>query len=171
VRLVYRVTPRQRLIIVVHALQQMQAFAQHRWWNCEAGGVLLGRHLLDSHDVVVDEVSTPQSTDRRSRFGFFRSSRHEQLARQRWLQQRHTSAYLGLWHTHPEPDPTPSSVDRRDWENAVANDVYEGDRLFFPIVGTDCIRVWSKPRKGPIEELVEIRRDSARPSGQGEGQE
>jgi integrative and conjugative element protein (TIGR02256 family) len=159
VKLVYHVAPKQRLIIVEHAIKQMQAFAQHHWRDREAGGVLMGRHLLDSHDVVVDEVSTPQSTDRRSRFNFFRSRKHEQVAHQRWLQEHSTSAYLGLWHTHPERDPAPSGVDRRDWENAVANDVYEGDRLFFPIVGTGCIRVWSKAREGPIEELVAVRRD------------
>ena len=82
-KMVFRVTPRQRLILVPGAVEQMQAFAQRRWWNAEAGGVLLGRHLLDSHDVVVDEVTTPQASDRRSRFSFFRSRRHETLARER----------------------------------------------------------------------------------------
>lgn len=152
-KLVYRVTPRQRLIIVEQALKQMQAFAQHRCWDSEAGGVLLGRHLLDSRDVVVDQVSTPQSSDRRSRFGFFRSSKHEQVARQRWLEENSTSAYLGLWHTHPEADPTPSGVDQRDWQQAVAGDTYEGDRLFFPIVGTHCIRIWTLSRRGAFREL------------------
>jgi len=153
VKLVYRVNPRQRLIIVEHALEQMQALAQRRWWDCEAGGVLLGRHLLDSHDVVVDEVSTPQSGDRRTRFGFFRSANHEQVARQRWLKENSTSAYLGLWHTHPERHPTPSGIDQRDWQQAIAGDIYEGDRLFFPIVGTHCIRIWTLSRRGTFREL------------------
>ncbi len=151
--LVYRVTPRQRLIIVEHALKQMEAFAQHSWWEREAGGVMMGRHLLGSHDIVVDEVSTPQDTDHRSRFNFFRSRKHEQVARQRWLQEHSTSAYLGLWHTHPERDPTPSRVDRNDWQQAVAGDTYEGDRLFFPIVGTHYIRVWTLSRRGSLREL------------------
>ncbi len=153
VKLVYRVTPRQRLIIVEHALKQMQAFAQRHCRDSEAGGVLLGRHLLESRDMVVDEVSTPQNGDRRSRFGFFRSSKHEQVARQRWLEENSTLAYLGLWHTHPERDPTPSSVDRRDWQQAVARDTYESDRLFFPIVGTHCIRIWTLSRRGTFREL------------------
>lgn len=152
-KLVYRVTPKQRLIIVEQAIKQMQAFSQHRSGDREAGGVLLGRHLLDSRNVVVDEVSTPQSSDRRSRYGFFRSSKHELLARQRWLEESSTSAYLGLWHTHPEPDPTPSGVDLRDWQKAVAGDTYEGDRLFFLIVGTDCIRIWTLSRRGTYREL------------------
>lgn len=151
--LVYRVTSQQRLIIVEHAFKQMQAFAQHRWWDREAGGVMMGRHLLDSLDVVVDEVSTPQDTDRRSRFNFFRSRKHEQMARQRWLQEHSTSAYLGLWHTHPERDPTPSGVDQNDWQQAVDGDTYEGERLFFPIVGTHCLRVWTLSRSGTLREL------------------
>ena len=165
-KFVYRVTPLQRLIIVEHALNQMQAFAQRRWWDREAGGVLLGRHLLDSHDVVVDKVSTPQNTDRRSRFSFFRSSKHEQVARQRWLQEHNTSAYLGLWHTHPQRDPTPSEVDQNDWQQAVADDTYEGDRLFFPIVGTHCIRVWTLSRRGAFRELkLENRNDHKESAG------
>jgi integrative and conjugative element protein (TIGR02256 family) len=108
---------------------------------------------LTSHDVVVDEVSTPQNGDRRSRFGFFRSAKHEQVARQRWLKENSTSAYLGLWHTHPERDPTPSGVDQRDWQQAIASDIYEGDRLFFPIVGTHCIRIWTLSRRGTFREL------------------
>lgn len=151
--LVYRVTPRQRLIIVEHAVTKMRAFAQRHWWDREAGGVLMGRHLLESHDVVVDDVSAPQNTDRRSRFNFFRSHKHEQVARQRWLHEHSTSAYLGLWHTHPERDPRPSGVDRNDWQQAVAGDTYEGDRLFFPIVGTHCLRVWTLSRRGAFREL------------------
>lgn len=152
-KMVFRVTPRQRLILVPGAVEQMQAFAQRRWWNAEAGGVLLGRHLLDSHDVVVDEVTTPQASDRRSRFSFFRSRRHEKLARERWQMQSSTMAYLGLWHTHPESDPTPSGIDRNDWTQAVSRDTYEGNRLFFPIVGTQWIRVWTLSRRGTFREL------------------
>lgn len=154
-KLVFRVAPGQRLIFVDHAVEQMKAFAQYRWWHREAGGVLLGRHLLDSADVVVDEVTTPQDTDRRSRFSFFRSEKHEALARGRWREQMSTMAYLGLWHTHPQEDPTPSGVDRKDWQQAVSCDIFEGDRLFFPIIGTHRIRVWCLSRRGALRELKE----------------
>lgn len=152
-KMVFRVTPRQRLVFVSGAVEQMKVFAQKRWWSAEAGGVLLGRHLLDSHDVVVDEITTPQDTDRRGRFSFFRSRRHEALARERWQVESSTMAYLGLWHTHPEADPTPSGVDCNDWTQAVSRDAYEGDRLFFPIVGTEFIRVWTLSRRGAFREL------------------
>lgn len=152
-QLVFNVSFEQRLVFANAAVRQLRAHVQRSRWQSEAGGALLGRHLLDSMDFVVDEVTVPQKQDRRSRFSFFRSMRHNALARERWAATRGTSAYLGLWHTHPERDPSPSSVDRRDWENAVAHDTFEGDRLFFSIVGIDRIRVWTKSRGGPIEEL------------------
>jgi integrative and conjugative element protein (TIGR02256 family) len=152
-KLVFQVTPTQRLIIVESALNQMTSFRQNSWWKAEAGGVLLGRHLLDSEDVVVDEVTTPQKSDQRSRFGFFRSKRHSTLAQKRWVEENSTMAYLGLWHTHPEVDPKPSYVDRNDWNNSVAHDTFTGERLFFPIVGIERIRVWTRTRNGALEEL------------------
>lgn len=153
--LVFRVSPTQRLIIVKYAVEQMKAYSQSRWWHTEAGGVLLGRHLLDSEDIVVDEVTTPQDTDQRSRFSFFRSKKHEMLARQQWEKQRNTMAYLGLWHTHPQKDPIPSITDRQDWEQAILRDAFEGEHLFFPIIGTQRIRVWSLNRQGSFNELAE----------------
>ena len=155
-KLVFHISPEQRLVIAADAVRQLRAHAQRSRHQPEAGGVLLGRHLLDSPDLVVDEVTVPQKEDRRSRFAFFRSRQHGEVARARCAAAKGTTAYLGLWHTHPERDPTPSSVDRRDWEKAVASDTFEGDRLFFPIVGIDRIRVWSKARNGPIEELQEV---------------
>lgn len=152
-KLVYRVTQHQRLIIVEHALQQMLAFAQRRYGDCEAGGVILGRHLLDSCDVVVDEVTLPQNSDLRGRFSFFRSSKHEFEAHKRWVEEERTMAYLGLWHTHPEPDPTPSDVDRRDWMQAVSSDTFEGNRLFFSIIGSRSIGIWTLCRQGNFQKL------------------
>ena len=153
---VFRISAKQRLIITGPAMQTLRSFAQQHVSQCEAGGVLLGRHLLDSEDVAVDEVTTPQKSDKRSRFGFFRSKRHEVLARKRWADEAGTCAYLGLWHTHPEADPSPSAADRRDWQKAVAGDVFEGGRLFFLIVGTRRVRVWCVNRRGHCRELKEL---------------
>jgi integrative and conjugative element protein (TIGR02256 family) len=155
VKLVFRVTPAKRLIIVGDAVQRMVNFRQRSWWQAEAGGVLLGRHLLDTDDVVVDEVTTPQSADRRRRFSFFRSKKHGIIAQSRWSEEASTLAYLGLWHTHPESNPTPSGIDRNDWFQALSSDSFHGDRLFFPIVGIEKIRVWTMTRDGAFYELSE----------------
>lgn len=154
-RMVFRVSNSQRLIIVDKAVQQMLSYRQRTWWQTEAGGILLGRHLLDSEDVVVDEVTTPQRSDRRSRFGFFRSKKHGLIAHNRWAEEANTLAYLGLWHTHPESEPTPSGVDQNDWSQAMSTDSFHGDRLFFPIVGINRICVWSMTRDGALFQLSE----------------
>jgi integrative and conjugative element protein (TIGR02256 family) len=154
-KLVFRVSDSQRLIFVAKAVEQMVAFRQRSWWQSEAGGVLLGRYLLDSENLVVDEVTTPQNSDRRGRFSFFRSKKHGKIAQARWSEEASTLAYLGLWHTHPEADPTPSGVDLRDWEQALSKDTFHGTKLFFPIVGIERIRVWSMGSDGAFFELKE----------------
>ncbi|MBZ2206510.1 Mov34/MPN/PAD-1 family protein [Massilia soli] len=154
-KFVFRVSSNQRLIFVEEAVQQMLAFRQHSWWQAEAGGALLGRHLIDTDDIVVDEVTTPQKSDRRSRFSFFRSKKHGVIAQGRWSEEASTLAYLGLWHTHPERDPTPSGVDRQDWKQALSKDTFYGDMLFFPIVGIERIRVWAMTTNGAFFELKE----------------
>lgn len=152
--LVYRFGLECRLIITEAALNQLRAHVQRAENQSEAGGALLGRHLLESSDLVVDEITVPQDKDKRRRFSFFRSKSHNDLANQRWHETNGKMAYLGLWHTHPEAIPTPSQTDLNDWENASNQDAYEGDRLFFAIVGIEEIKVWSKTRTGHIEELL-----------------
>lgn len=154
----YAISPGRRLVFTTEALAKLQAHVQHTSGAPEAGGVLMGRHLLDSEDLVVDDITIPQLRDRQRRFSFFRSKRHSDIAREEWAAAKGRLAYLGTWHTHPEQDPTPSVVDKNDWKKAVAKDSFEGDRLFFPIIGIERMRVWSVSRSGVVEELQEVRR-------------
>lgn len=126
------------------ALYRQVAPHQH-----EAGGVLLGRHLLDSGDIVVDEVTEPMPGDKRSRFQFRRQQgNHQRRVEEAWVASRGTCVYLGEWHTHPEPDPTPSSTDIEDWRRRLRVDVFDGDTLYFVIVGCRTIRAWEGGRAG-----------------------
>jgi len=54
VKLVFHISAEQRLVIAADAVRQLRAHAQRSRHQPEAGGVLLGRHLLDSPDLVVD---------------------------------------------------------------------------------------------------------------------
>jgi len=151
--LVYRIGDDRWLIFTQAALDQLKQHIQHTKRQTEAGGALLGRHLHESLDLVIDEITLPQRKDNRRRFSFFRSDTHNDLANQRWRETGGTMAYLGLWHTHPESVPTPSQTDLHDWEKASCEDTYEGDYLFFVIVGIEEMKVWCKTRTGCIEEL------------------
>jgi hypothetical protein len=54
------------------AVKTLLKYRQLKFSNKEAGGMLFGRLLNDCDDIIVDEVTLPFSSDRRSRFSFFR---------------------------------------------------------------------------------------------------
>ncbi|WP_046180579.1 Mov34/MPN/PAD-1 family protein [Domibacillus tundrae] len=111
--------------------------------DAEAGGTLLGRFILESSDIVIDKVTVPMERDIRKRCYFKRNREdHQKVVYSIWEESRGTCNYLGEWHTHPEPHPTPSSHDLKEWEKVLENTVYDAEELFFLIIGTKSIGVW-----------------------------
>lgn len=142
--------------VVVERLASYRQIAPHQ---SEAGGVLLGRYLLASSDIVVDEITEPMAGDVRSRFQFRRGrDNHQRHVDDAWHTSRGTCVYLGEWHTHPEPAPTPSSTDLHDWRRRLRADVFDGDALYFIIVGTRDIRAWQGARAGYAIVAMELKR-------------
>jgi integrative and conjugative element protein (TIGR02256 family) len=141
-----------RIKVTAAVLRVMQSYAQHGRRATEAGGVLLGRYLQGSADVVVDAVTVPMPGDKRSRYSFYRAkARHQAAIDATWQASGGTCTYLGEWHTHPETYPTPSGIDTTDWRRRLRTDDYH-DELFFLIVGTVEIRAWSG--KGALLNLT-----------------
>jgi integrative and conjugative element protein (TIGR02256 family) len=121
----------------------------------EAGGVLLGRYLIGSDNVVVDKTTNPMPGDKQSRHRFSRrSATHQKIITEAWQESAETCNYLGEWHTHPEGNPSPSIIDLFDWRKRFLIDRIDSDRLYFVIVGTKHINVWQVHRKRlRIEQL------------------
>lgn len=141
--LVYRLADNCVLKIDGHALTKLRTHAQHERRAPEAGGVLLGRWLADGLGFVVDDITEPLPEDRRTRSSFFRSGPGHMRAIEASLRDSgDTRGYLGEWHTHPEPSPTPSAVDLRDWRRRLRDDEVELPWVFFVIVGTVECGVW-----------------------------
>lgn len=133
--------------ISVKALARMWRFIQDHPRKLEAGGVMLGRHILDTADIVVDAVTTPRAVDRRARFRFHRDQRaHQKIIDRAWRESGCTCTYLGEWHTHPEETPMPSVFDLWEWRRKLRQDTYFGEALYFVIVGTKALRVWEGKR-------------------------
>jgi integrative and conjugative element protein (TIGR02256 family) len=130
------------------ALRAMLGHLQDTPSKCEAGGVMLGRFITSSDDVVVDEVTTPLPGDRRTRTYYYRArQRHQVMIDRRWWESGGTCNYLGEWHTHPEPKPSPSCLDLRTWRRKLRHDQVDHDALFFVIVGQVCVRAWVGDRR------------------------
>lgn len=138
-------------LAVMLSLRQTTATAK------EAGGILLGRYIIDCQDVVVDEATFPTRSDRRTRFTFHRdATSHQRIIDERWHASQARFHYLGEWHTHPETSPTPSSVDLADWRRRLRTDRFDADSLLFVIVGIRDLRIW----EGRGHEIHELKPDS-----------
>lgn len=103
------------ILIEQNVIETVRNHCQSNLGIPESGGILLG-YRRDSHLHVVD-ATTPQPDDRCMRFRFFRRDPyHQQFALSKWRLSGSTLDYIGEWHTHPETDPTPSSLDFSEWE-------------------------------------------------------
>ena len=137
-----------RFEIGSEALCIMLTYVQDTRVKREAGGVMMGRFLAGSKDIVVDEVTTPLPGDRRTRIFYYRAQkRHQAAIDRRWGESAGTCNYLGEWHTHPEPDPNPSCLDLRTWKRKLRKDQVDHSALVFVIVGQTCVRAWLGDRR------------------------
>jgi integrative and conjugative element protein (TIGR02256 family) len=60
----------------------------------------------------VTEATPPQASDRRSHVSYTREANgHRQIAQRRWQESNGLIGYLGEWHSHPEPNASPSRKD------------------------------------------------------------
>lgn len=124
----------------------------------ESGGVLIGKHLNSGGKILIDDFTPPQNKDKQGRCLYHRSIEHNKIVKKIWKDSNGHSTYLGLWHTHPEPIPNYSSTDKKDWLNSLTKSKYEGERLYFFIVGQTHIRCWVGTKvfyKNKIELLGE----------------
>lgn len=155
-RLTFARSETGRFQISATALAEIRKYVQDERDKAEAGGVLLGRHIIDTSDIVVDRVTVPMPGDSGSRFRFFRARRRHQAAiDQAWRESEGTSTYLGEWHTHPEECPTPSLINQFDWRRKLWNDQFS-EPIFFVIVGIMETCVWEGYRRGRLIQLRQI---------------
>lgn len=143
-----------RLAISSVAMTTMWNHRQLHPYDPEAGGVLLGRYVDNSADIVIDAVTVPQDGDLQARSRFLRARRgHQVLIDDVWNESNGTVTYLGEWHTHPEAVPHPSWVDRADWVRKGMFDVFT-EAIFFVIVGTEDLGVWEGRHRNPAQHRL-----------------
>jgi len=98
-------------------LLHMYGYAQRYFYHSEAGGQLFSTSPHDSA-IVVSVASGPNSRDKRRRHSFVPDA--EQATVDRHIQFGLGRYSVGLWHTHPEPNPMPSGLDEattKEWLN------------------------------------------------------
>ncbi len=138
------------------AVAMMRSYEQHAPDSLEAGGFLMGRYLRGGFDIVVDRITVPMPGDERERFGFFRAqAAHQRELDEAWEKSGGTCCFLGDWHTHAEPSPTPSPIDLDNWQRMLREDIQDDEACFFVIVGQQELRAWEGNRRaGKIARLL-----------------
>lgn len=97
----------------------------------EAGGILIGSYR--GPHVHICSCTVPLAGDLRRPTLFERvDPGHQNAALSAWRMSRGTETFVGEWHTHPEPDPEPSALDKRTWSSLLAR---SRQPLVFLIVG------------------------------------
>ncbi|MFP7494750.1 Mov34/MPN/PAD-1 family protein [Terribacillus saccharophilus] len=138
----YRLPNGKKLIIKNQPLVVFEQYKQIRGTDPESGGILIGRILVENGNYILDTVTEPMYDDKQTRYSFFRSYKgHNEYYEEYLKKMDYRSFYFGEWHTHPEADPTPSTVDKRDWER-ISKLQYDSQYLFFVIQGIQEIRIW-----------------------------
>ncbi|WP_245751708.1 Mov34/MPN/PAD-1 family protein [Amphibacillus marinus] len=154
--LVYTLPNNKILFIRPEALAKMHQYKQVKWRDTEAGGILIGRILIEDGNYIIDEVSEPMLTDKRTRIRFIRKpDGHQEYFNKIWKREKGTCFYFGEWHTHPQRIPVPSRTDRKEW-NRLINISFEADFLFFIIIGIDDFKVYCGSTSG--RKILELNR-------------
>lgn len=153
---IFELTNGGKIKLTCSVIETLQQHRQEDKDSKESGGVLLGRFIKVSKNIVVDKVTTPSEGDKQTRFSFKRlSPLHQEIVTEEWKKSNGTCNYLGEWHTHPEDFPTPSSVDMKDWKRKLKKDVFSGRYLYFIIAGIKGIEIWEGDRR--TLEIVKLK--------------
>lgn len=114
-------------------------YRQNSIWAKEACGILIGGYDKQNKVIYVEQCTKPLRGDRRRRKSYtIRDHGHQKIVDEVYLKSGGTSFYLGTWHTHPEPDPSPSAIDQADWQKCINRNL-NIPVLLFVIVGTKSI--------------------------------
>jgi integrative and conjugative element protein (TIGR02256 family) len=110
----------------------VRRYRQTAFWRREAGGQLFAR--ISGDRWVIEAATGPRRGDIRSRFGFH----SDRLAEQAEINALFSNGlhYVGDWHTHPEPIPTPSQTDLHSMLKMVRASRHELRGFLMLIVGT-----------------------------------
>ena len=123
--------------------------------DCEAGGLLLGS--VHGAHMLIEQATVPTEWDKRFRYLFERMPfGHEAVALTRWIASQGTVRYLGEWHTHPEDHPSPSGLDRSEW-NRLSSRRRDKRSVLAVIVGRKSLYVELVPGAGRGPALLPIK--------------
>jgi len=135
----------QHLVLTREVLEVFLKYRQ-QGTEPEAGGLLFAE--FDFPFIRIVEASTPHATDKRWRTLFVPNRILQRgLIKKHFKKGRH---FVGEWHTHPEPNPTPSGLDLKSMGDAFLKSQHELNCFIMIIVGnkTGALGLWVSTHDG-----------------------
>jgi len=151
--------PNQKVVdILTPVLEGICKWLQDSDEKPESGGYIVGYQHLKTRNISLESVSHPYALDGKSRVRFdIRDPRHKIFLKKA---ERKKSYYMGVWHTHPQTIPVPSSIDWDDWHETLLSDKTASQYVFFVIAGSQEMRVWvGDYETGEIIEIDEAQKN------------
>lgn len=114
-----------KIIFSQNVLEHMFSFVQDKVHLPEAGGQLFSKNP-DDGNIIIDEITGPYPTDKRSRYNWIPDITKMSFDREQLFDK---GLYIvGLWHTHPELTPHSSQKDKITCEKhlQLLDSVYRG---------------------------------------------
>ena len=98
-------------------LDQIYQYRQTGRLSSESGGVLIGRQIISTGNLIIDHCTVPMPLDVCKRTRYLRKDpKHIEFFTTLRQRENNIYAYVGEWHTHPELIPSYSSMDLRNWQ-------------------------------------------------------
>jgi integrative and conjugative element protein (TIGR02256 family) len=136
------IVKRDKYIIHIsdEVLLTLDKYKQKKHQN-ESGGIILGL-VHEDDNIYISKVSEPNASDKASRYGFERDKKAAQIiVDSEFYESDGKVIYLGEWHTHLEPNPSPSYVDIKMIKQQYKNNIINEDFLILLIQGTESLYV------------------------------
>ena len=123
----------QRLVLTDAVLNHLERHRQRGNQSKEAGGQLFAR--IDKLTILIEKATGPRRTDLRG----YRIFIPNRLVEQREIKRLFKAKlyYVGDWHTHPEPLPTPSRMDIGSFQDMFRKSRHALASFVMVIVGTE----------------------------------
>lgn len=122
-------------IKITFEIEVLELFEKHKQLSensLEAGGQLFAH--FNSKEVIISKATGLRENDKRGRF-FFWPNRKKENSEVKALFQKGFH-YVGDWHTHPEPVPTPSDTDLKNISECYNKSKHNLQYFIMVVVGT-----------------------------------
>ena len=121
-------------------LEQIYQYRQTGSLSSESGGVLIGRQIISTGNLIIYLCTVPMPLDVCKRTRYLRKDpKHIEFFTTLRQRENNIYAYIGEWHTHPELIPSYSSMDLRNWKRIGKESSMPHFHL---IAGTKAFRIW-----------------------------